>query len=219
MADSDLQYTDKPRHPKFDEYWEEHKGLVWHMAKRLSPVFHVHYRELIGTLTQRFNYCLHYFDESRGKFSSFFCRHALREVLVIWMRRESQSWDNFVSQIHKQPADRELSERNFAQHEVDFHLYRVPEEDQSDIDQIIDFFEGADECWEFMTRHMDRTDKEILELHWRQNWTLVQVAEKFKVSKQRVCQRQQRAKEHIHNRIKQVSALADLFAHPKMEDE
>jgi len=209
-----IEYTwhNKPKHPTFDEMWKTHKGLVFYMAKKLARGFGVHYLELIGTLTLWFNYVLYYFDESKGKFPSFFCRRCSVIILKTWMRKESQSWDNYLYKTQSTSEDRDLTERNYAQHEIDFYLYRIPEEDESDVDEIINFFEGLDECWEFMTRHMDRTDKECLTLYFKEEMTLQQIGDKFRFTRERARQRIERAKLHIRHRLKSVAALADLFS-------
>ena len=207
--------TDKPRHERFDEYWEQHKRLVYYVAKRLAPRLGCSREELVGSLTLWFNYVLWYYDPDRGSFSNFFCRKAFAYLISRWIRKESQSWDNFMAHVRSTSKDLELSERNYAQHEADFHLYRVPEEDETDVDEIVGFFEGLTECWEFMTRPLGERDRQILWLYYHDGWTLDMIGQKFTITKERVRQLMNRSKEQIRARIQGVRALAHLFA----EDE
>ena len=202
---------DRPKHAEFDSYWEANNGLVWFMAHRLANKFETTAQELVGSLTILFNHCLYTYNPERAKLSTFFCRSCYRFVMLYWMRHESQSWDDFVKHMGSTTEEESLSERNFASHEVDFHLYRVPEEDESDVNMVIDSFDSAQECWDFMVRATDGTDRQMLELHFRDGWTYQAIGDKFSVSKERVRQRIDRAMLSVRRRIQTMTTFLYLF--------
>lgn len=213
MSDSFCVH-DQKKHPEFDKYWLEHKNLVWWMSKKLSERIHgFGPRDFVGSLTLWFNHVIYSYDPDKGKFSTYFLRHCYSYVFKNWVRRESQSWDNFVKDYHKSELRKEMleSQQNYATHEIDFHLYRVPEQDESDMQAVIECFDTVEDCWEFMTRYLDKRDKEIVSLYFRDDLTLQQIGDKFQISKERVRQLLERIKKHIRQRLFQIEALADLF--------
>ncbi len=206
-----LAWMEKERHPEFDKYWDEYHKLIYWAAGKLSKNLYTDRENLYGTLTIWFNYTLYHYKPDLGKFSPFFFKGCKKVCLMYWMRRESQSWDNFVAHLTATPKDIQLSEINYATSQVGFTNYHVPEEDEDDIREVIEFFNNVDECWEFMTRALDQMDKEILTLYYRGDMTGQEIGNKFGISKQRVFQRLDRAKESVRRRLKMVSDFAHLF--------
>jgi RNA polymerase sigma factor (sigma-70 family) len=204
-------FMDTKPHPDFDKYWAEHKSLIHWMAKRIALKLEIDTTSIVNTLVIHMHSILWTYDPTQSKFTTYYCKYALQSVIKYWLRYESESWSVFFKNQSSDKDDILLSEKNYAEHEQDFWLYRIPPDDESDIESIISFFDSANDCWAFMTRACDMTDKQMLELYYREDRTLQEIGDKFGVTRERVRQRVERAKGSVKARLKMVSAFADLF--------
>lgn len=210
---------EREKHPEFDEYWEKHKNFVFWTANKIARKMEADREGLTGTLTLWFNHLLYSYDETKGKFTTYFFRHSLAVIIREWLRYESESWSVFYHNQNRDEDDVILTDKNFAEHEANYKLYRVPEEDMSDIMEVVHFFETVEECWEFMTRSLERRDREILLLYFREDLTLLQIGKKFGVSRERIRQILERAKGKVRERLKMVSAFTNLFERQEWEQQ
>lgn len=81
------------KHPKFDYYWEANKAFVYSQAKKLGSIFHQDPKELLGTLTIRFNGCLWSYQPEKSKITTYFAKFLRTYVLESFLRKDSELMD------------------------------------------------------------------------------------------------------------------------------
>lgn len=210
------------RHPDFDEYWERYHRLVYWWARKLERRLGLPSDEVLGTLVLRFNYVLHHFDESKGSFGNLFQRGIGDRFLEGFLRFESEGWH-----VHylKLASYRGLTSKrwqdesavNYAYHDYTNRLfYSLPQEDSSEIGEFLDCFPSGEECWDFMTRNLDKRDKFILRERFESEVSLVDIGNRLGVTKQRVQQIEQRALGKVRERLRMIKTFVNLF---KTEEE
>lgn len=64
--------TRKPRHPDFDEAWMRYKKIFYWAAMKAAKILGGEAKDYWGILLIRFNTCLWGWNESKGKFSTYF---------------------------------------------------------------------------------------------------------------------------------------------------
>ncbi len=202
-----------PRHPRFDEFWATHHKMIFKMAHHLAKTYRQRPEDLLGSLVLRFNHCLHYFDEARGGFSTLFYARVRRWIWANWLRWESEKTSLAFWKLtpHEKGDDVQVSNREFAFHEADYHLYRVPDHDKDWTDEIVGSFDSADDCWRFMTRGLDRRAAGILESRYRLDMTLEDIGRELGITKERVRHLLEKAMPTVREKLMEVEDFNRLF--------
>ena len=200
------------KHPQFDTYWEQHRGLVWWASKLAARKLGGNVHDYLATYTIRLNRALYSFDPERGiKFASYYARRLYEDAIKSFLRFESESWALSWAKQNATTEALKQAEVEYAFHEQDNILYRVPEEHSDVMDEIIGSFETVEECWNFFCRSLDKRDRFILEARIRDGLTLEAIGLRLGITKQRVRQLYCRALDRIRERLALVQRFTELF--------
>lgn len=113
----------------------------------------------------------------------------IREVL----RGESESWARFLAYQSAAPPERAETDRHYAFHEGEYHLYRVPERDADWAHDVIAELGGAAAFWATALNGLPIRERRILERRWRHGLTLEAIGREERITKERVRQLDLRA--------------------------
>lgn len=218
LEDEDDRYADEklPRHPEFDAYWEQHRGILHWAAKKAARTYGGSYSDYLGTLVLRMNYVLYHYDPARGvKFITYFLKRFSEYILRRWMRYESEGWDLFYHKAVSTDEDFKQTNINYAYHEAANFLYRIPEADSEELAAVMGLFETQDEAWVYFTRGLDAKRKFVIERRFRYEQTLQEIAEPLSITKERVRQLESDALRSIRDKLIKVRAFATLFRNQK----
>ncbi len=102
-------------------------------------------------------------------------------------------------------------EINYATHEQDFYLYRIPEEDNEHFEGIFSLFDTMDQVWTFFTRGLDKKQRFIIEEYYKEGRTFDLIGAQLRVTRQRVQQIKAAALGKIREKLQLVKAFSDLF--------
>lgn len=199
------------KHPTFDQFWEEHKALVFWASQRVAITFGGKPNDYWATYVEKFNRCLYYFDEEKGKFSTYFLKGMYETVVRDFFRYESERKAIWFAARNSTNESLKQAHLEYNTHEINNVLYRVPEDDKDHIIDVIGCFETVQECWNFFTKGLVKRQKYILEQRIREGLTYEKISEILKISKQRVCQIYNQAIDKIRERLTLVRKFTDLF--------
>lgn len=198
-------------HSLLKETWEKWGHLTWWLAHRFAKVFGCSVREIIGTCFIRMNHCLHTWDESKGSFSTYYMRHSFSYIQVRFFRHESEYREINWLERNSTEQDRKVTNENFAFHENEFYLYRIPDRDETWSDRLIQCFENMEECKKFLFKELDQRSRDIIEMRFQMGLSGSEVGDCYNISRERVRQIEDKAMQKIRKRVKQLEDFADLF--------
>ncbi len=211
------------KHPLFDEYWQQYHKLIYWWAAKLSKISkqgggYLYRRpsHFWSMLIVRLNECLKSYDPAKSAFTSFF-GYNIYGWVDDYEKYDSQHqynywWNRGSKHVKK------IGEVTYNLHEVDFYLYRIPDLDEDWTDEILDLFDTAQDCWNFLTKGLGNRDRLILEKRFKDGTTLTQIGQDLGVCKQRIEQIIDRVKRQIKNQLKKIEKFAELFTSKKEEN-
>jgi RNA polymerase sigma factor (sigma-70 family) len=158
------------RHPRFDEYFELHRKLIFWWARRLGKKLGIPYAEFVGLLTIRFNRALYYYDEKRSKFSTYF----QQDIRV------------FLKQI-KEDSDILTSKGKCRYISSGQGLYfRKPEKKHDFIDELLDKY--GNNFWRHIRQVLKDKRKFVIVYRHCHGENLKQIGDSLGLSKERIRQ-------------------------------
>lgn len=206
----------KHRHPDFDAMWLKYKGLVFWWAKRLQKVFGGRPSDYWGTLTIRFNRALWGHDVTGRKFTTYYCKRIHLGVMQYFLRYESEQSALAWKKSHSDELQQKETEVAYATYESDYHMYRVPpEEDWTK--EFIGLFHSKKDVWAFLTKHLPPRDKFVLLAKYKYDFTYRNIGHKLGISKQRIQQLEIKAKDKVRERVDMLTPFMSLFKVPDTE--
>lgn len=191
---------------------EKHIRLLWWWANRISRTSKHRAEECLGTVYIRGVYALQWYDPTKGALAPLIGRHLYNLFQQSFLKHESEAWAIYFSgHLKDKPTLLEI-DKEFASHEQNFQLYRIPDREESWAMELLECFDSVDDAWEFMTRDMDHRLKTILIERYREGRSLEAVGETLGITKQRVQQLEAQAMSRLKSRRKAIEKFADLFA-------
>lgn len=206
-------------HPDLNRMWEKHSKLLWWWAHRLARMHGGETEDYIGTLVLKLNQVLHTFNESLGKFSTYYSYNMKWYVFSNFIKYESEN--KSINWAAARFTDVEVTElvTNYSFHEAGLQLYRVPDPDDDWALEVMENFETPEKCWKFMVMDLDERTKRILKMRYTGS-TLDEVAKVFQVTRERVRQLQSIGIEKIRTSLIKLEKWIDLFRDkPKNQDK
>jgi RNA polymerase sigma factor (sigma-70 family) len=199
-------------HPDLQKTYETHKGLCWWWAYKASRIFGDKPSAYIGTVVMKVNLSLKYFKESGGaKLTTYISNRMIDFVAQSFVAFESESW-SLRAMMGKDTWDKTVTNKNFAFHEADYHLYRVPDvDDDYCLDLINDNFSSFDEAWSFLVSGLNARQERILVGRFRDDRSLEDIGVELGVTKERVRQIQEQALKVIRHRLKRLEDFSAIF--------
>lgn len=205
--------TAREKHPKLEAVLEDNIRLIFWADKKLrkwlDPNFHWPRYYLCSFAIDALNYCLYSYDPEKGKLSTYFYRTCIQHVHREFLRFESEYWQKRIYLNTADPKDQQETKVNYAYHELDFVLYRVPEADLDWAQEILSFFHSREEAWDFLTKQVSLRWKNILERRFRFGHTLDEISIDEKITRQRVQQIQMAALRKIRENLFEAEKLMD----------
>lgn len=227
---AEVDRKERTKHPKFDQYWEEHNALLWWFAHRAVRFFHHRYgattvkgerlwyggheaSEFIGQLVIRMNRVLYSFDESLGfKFSTYFQMNLYSELFRRVTRFDSIARDMATNKatltatedVHQ--MDLELADFDHSK-----RFYRIPDTDWDFVYQIIDSFDDAQDLWRFITANMKTKQKYVLYGTYKKGLNSEALGERLMLSRERIRQLLESAKQKVRDQLKKLENFVRLF--------
>ncbi len=190
----------RERHPEFDAFWEEHKGLVYWVGSRLAAKFGGEREDYLGALLIHFNEVVYYFKEDGGaKFSTFFTRYAASHVFNDWLCFDSEI-------LSLGTAKKKSRNPRVLAAEMQYEVVNMPQrefEQDSKYEAVLGQFENQDELWQFASFNLNERQLQVLKGHYKEGLTYRQLAAQMKISRQRVQQ--------VHVSI--IKILKERFKH------
>jgi len=201
--------------PCSDWMFAQHNGLLWmraHMMRKWVKARHnVHYpaEDLVGLAWMNLDDALRWFDMSRGvQFSTYYCSRAETRDLARFIRDDAM----WMSLRIRTSSQKKSCEYNADTHEQDYMLYRVPELDESWTAAILELFDNdKDRLWRLLLDACKEDDRDFVRLYYAEQRTVTEIAERKRVSKQRVHQRLKRAKEKMRAKLMKLTEVAEVF--------
>lgn len=201
-----------PKHESFDKHWGEYHDFVWWTAHKIANRLSGYTADdLIGSLVLLFNKCLYTYDEQKGKLTTYFNFHLQDNVIQIFIRFDSEAWGVRSYAATTTTEEKKKCHIEYAYHEAGNHLYHIPERDTDFIDDVLGCFSTMQEAWDFLVRPLRQRDRDIIRMRFRDGWTLQEIGDKLHITKERVRQLEERALKEIRNRLRCVTAFADMF--------
>lgn len=206
-----------PEHPRFQEILRENLKLIHWVDKRLrrrfSYITEIYWPSgyFEGFIIEVLNRMLYTWTPAKGTLSNYLNRLCQRHVVEDFLQYESESWHQFLDKTTIAPDDKHQTDVNYNYHEIAFYLYRVPEEDVTWTQEILDYFENGQEAWDFFTGDLREREKTILMRMFIHKNTQEEIAFDEKISKQRVNQIKFQALENIRIKIRETENLRDYF--------
>lgn len=149
-------------HPKLREVWEENQTYYWWLAARASKKLGGSQLDYIGTIVVHLNRCLHIYGDKIGTIHYALRKSSLGEVWRAFLRHESESRAVNYAGHNSTSDDLRDVHINYAFHEAEFQLYRIPAEDDAWAQEIIQSFDSPEACMEFMTADLNKRDKHVV---------------------------------------------------------
>lgn len=207
------------RHPDFDKFWESHGQLVWWWATRLARIFNSIHKmntqaeDYVATLTIRLNYCLHLYQEDRGFLFSTYYGVQIYEYVLRELCKDTERWNYRLYATRSDPESKrqERQIKAYTQ-EVDHRFYMPPDEyDDVWASDFIDFMGGIGEMWDSICKCLDKRLKDVILLRFKHGLTLAQIADDWKLSRERVRQLEVRALDKIRKHVYHLERFRSLF--------
>lgn len=199
------------KHSDFDKMWESYRSFIFWWAKRMSKAFGGEADDYVGNLVLRLNRVLYTYDPTRGKFTTYYSTGIHDEMIRVFLRFESEH--RAIYWMAVQSTDDEIKSVgvNYAFHEADFHLYRIPDCDDDWADEIISNFESPEECWKFLMKGINNRERAIVRSKC-EGKTLEAIGIEYDISKERVRQLYYATLKKIRERLQALEKWNDLFS-------
>lgn len=207
---SDHETTNAGKHPEFDDCWHKHSALVWWTAHRMAGACGGPPSRFIGTLTLLLNRCLWHHNSNRSKFSTYFVASAFRTCKE-WDAQESERKALNWFKHRSTNADVQKTQVNYAYHEANYILYRVPEQDSLELMAMLEAFNTLEEAWRFFVRELTAKQRFCVEARFKDGRSLRNIADQLKVSHQDVDCCIAGGLKKIGKKLKLIRAFTELF--------
>lgn len=199
-------------HPRFEEFWAKHQRLVWWCARRCARRLGGTEYDYIGFLVIRMNRSLKSFDESKNKFTTYFCAHLIRDAMRCVLSYESE-----LNSL--QYANRDRPESNNVS--VAYNTWRAQEvyntERERDglLDEVRKCFTSPEALWGYLCRGLSDREADMLLMRFKHDATLDQIGEKYGITKERTRQLLEKSLKTIRGRTGQLENWMKIY---KVED-
>ena len=201
------------KHPELEATLEENIGLIFwadrRLRKWLDPDSRWPWYYFCSFAVSALNYCLYSYIPEKSKLSTYFYRTCRQYVHQEFLRFESEYWQKRYYLDTANPEDQHDTKVNYAYHELDFVLYRVPGADLDWAQEVLSFFPSYQEAWNFLTKRLGVRSKNILERRFCFRHTLGEIAKDEKITRQIVQQIQDVALEKIRETLLDAEKLMD----------
>jgi len=201
------------KHPKLEAILEENIGLIFWVDKRLRKWLDPHHQwpfyYLCSFVVDALNFCLYSYNPEKAQLSTYLYFTCLQYVHPEFLRFESEYWQKRHYKSTADPEDQHDTKVNYAYHEFDFVLYRMPEADLDWAQEILSLFSSYQAAWDFFTKRLGLRAKNILERRFRFGHTLEAIAIDEKISKERVRQIQAVALKKVRQTLLEAEKLVD----------
>ncbi len=197
--------------PELEAKFKEHRKLVFWWSNRLARIFGGKQADYLGTVMLKFAHAVQtHGNESSKKyaFSTIFGNQMIWFLKNTFLRHESE----LRAIQHSNHQGDSMTNKNYALHESMFHLYRVPDVDEDDIQSVLDEFDDSQKAWDWFTEGIDFRRKRVLEYFYRDGMTLEDIGIAIGVTKQRVLQLKASAIDHIRRKLVRLNKFLDCFA-------
>lgn len=205
MAKENKKY---PKHEKLDAWVEENIRLIYHTAHKIGLRHKIDPEELIGTLTLILNRCLHNYQPSKSKFSTYFVSSCWGSAAREFIEKERDPTRDYV---YRQEREQHVNHRR-VQHSETYILFVL---ECSAFDQMRSVkynddslmgFDTSDEMWGAMKKRLLPQDYDLMCRLYGDGKNLTDVGKELGVTKEAVRQK----------RNKILKRLSKLFTQ-KME--
>jgi RNA polymerase sigma factor (sigma-70 family) len=203
-------------HPRFEEFWAKHQKLVWWCARRCARRLGGSEYDYIGFLVLRMNRALKSFDESKNKFTTYFCSHLIRDAVRCVLSYESE-----LNSL--QYANRDRPESNSIT--VAYNTWRMQQayntERERDglLDEIRKCFTSPESLWSYLCRGLSERDSDMLLMRFKHDATLEQIGDKYSITKERTRQLIERSLSHIRTRVGRLEDWMKIYKVEKCEND
>ncbi len=201
--------------PSNNVLWDMHKGLIMKRAAKeaalMNHILHTRFRseEFFGHAWMTFINCLNHFDPSMGfQFSTYYIGSGHSFELKCFVRSDAM---RFSLKLRKR-RERIICELNADTHEQDYHLYRVPELDDSWTQAILDLFDNdIERVWSALMEPLETRCRDFMRMHFRDGWGMREIGEQYGISHERVRQIIMRGRERMRKKLARLTDAAIFF--------
>lgn len=216
--------------PKYSKllWWWDHRLRKWANSMGYQHMGHTNNARFtdgcfIGSIYQVYYTSWYHYDQSiadlkqkdrhRG-FRAYFgqaMHHFRRSVMRGWVKNESESWHRYIISLDSDVEFKHDTDVNYTYHEGEFHLYRVPERDDTWFNIFLDHFDTHEEAWVYLSKGLKDRESRILGRRIRHGHTLLEISYDEKVTKERIRQIESSALEKLQLRLKADGRFAEMW--------
>ena len=187
------------RHPKFDETLATVGTALYKIAAVSAKRYKTSKQELLGTAVLIMNHLLYTFDPTRNvKFFTYFLACAPKMLVQCWVKHEAEykhchaTWGNRI-EVSGLSSD----------------TLSYLDEDKTPIQELLESL-GSD-VWQSLCSKLYRTDRKMLELHFKEGMTLTEIGKLLSVTRSHVSYRIYKALASIRRLLKDRKIARELL--------